>query len=172
MFPDPGGIEPFLSEEAMADLALGLDLDDLTPVEIPFSYQNKPYLLCEATEAVAVAYKNKLTRAVKLGPDGKPTSVEDIASVEPFLVGGCVYTVKSDGTKDKQVGESAVQQWSYRLTSRLYAKAQEISNLEVGADSKDALVRQRVELDRRIAALESNGDALKNVSSATTDTSA
>lgn len=140
-----------------------LNFDDLTPIEIPFSYRGKDYILREATGDAACQYRNAVATATQLA-DGKVSGIKNMADTEPFLVALCVRELLGDG-KERVVTGVVVRSWPARVQRRLFKKIQEISELDE-ADLKE-LYRERDELDKRIA--EMKKDTAKNEQSCTED---
>ncbi|MFA5056492.1 MAG: hypothetical protein WC485_00125 [Opitutaceae bacterium] len=133
-----------------------LDFSDLTIVELPVSIGDKKYVLREADGATACAYRNALMRCTKLGPDGKPLSMDGIADLEPLLVAGCLFTQTGE-----PVAEEDVRKMSYRVLKPLYAKAKSISGLD-GGNSRDELLAMRTNIDRQLAELDKAEETEKN----------
>jgi hypothetical protein len=120
-----------------------LNFDTLTPVELPVMVQGKSYILKEASGKAATIYRNALLASMTLGPDGKPTSLRGMASVEPLLVSHCLYTTKSDGNgelkADKLVTQATIESWPSRIQKTLFAKIKEVSMLQEEASERELL---------------------------------
>ena len=106
----------------------------LETVEIPVKIDGKDYVLREADGAAATSYRNQLLASMKLGPDGKPSSIHGLASVEPMLVSRCLFD-----EKNKSVPLKVVEGWPSRVQKTLFAKAKEISMLQEEATDRDLL---------------------------------
>ena len=63
---------------------------DLTLATIPVYIGGRDYVIKEATADVAARWRNSLLNATRLGPDGKPISMENLADSEPFLGSLCL----------------------------------------------------------------------------------
>lgn len=80
-------------------LNTSFDFTSLEPASKPVKVKTRDgevreYLLVEASEAAAVRWKNGCIRGAKMD-DGKVTSVDLIADVEPRLVADCLVVVKN-----------------------------------------------------------------------------
>lgn len=113
-------------------MSFEIDFSDLTVIEIPVNISGEKYFLREASGEAACNYRNAVLKCTKLGPEGKPSSMEGIASVEPLLVSLCL--VDSEG---KRVPESLVKSWPSRVVKVLYDKAKEISELDDDTDEDE-----------------------------------
>ena len=172
---------------------------DIVPAEKPFVIRNaktgqvKRYILREAGEGATAKYQARLTRGMKFDENGKPTSAgEDVHEAPALLVSLCTFVAESqnpeapdDDTAIKMqgsgkdalpvgVGLETVKAWPHRVIKRLYEWLEEQSDIGQ-QETAGALLTQRAEIDRKLAALEANGtaeDRAKNSPSATADTSA
>lgn len=146
------------------------DFSDLKIIEVPFkSPDGKRYVLREANGDVAAKYRNTLVKCTKLGPEGRPSGMEGIGELEPFLVSLCSFTVDEEPTKNnKPVSASIVRAWPSKMVKKLYAKAKEIS--ELGEDDTiESLEKQIADLTKRLAKL--RAETVPNVSDSTETTS-
>ena len=114
-----------------------LDFDDLAPIEERVSIGGKKYILREATGDAGCKYRNSLLKATKLGPDGKPVSIEGMADSEPLLVSLCLFELYeqkgSNGvseTKERPTPLIVVRSWPARVQKALFERAKEISDLD------------------------------------------
>lgn len=158
--------------------------DNLERIEVPVKIAGSKYVLTEADEDAAVRVKNWTLRHAKLGSDGRPTSVGDIADSEPLLVSLCLYHAGEDGKlpldKDGfpdpkyRVPLQVVKKWPARIVQPLYEKAQRISRLAPQDEDEEALRRQMVEIQGKLDKLTQgrNGQESveKNSSSSTPST--
>jgi hypothetical protein len=108
-----------------------LNFDDLATLEEHFAFQGASYVLREPTAEAACRWKNAITRAVRMGPDGKPSGVVDIADTDPLLVSLCLWEVK-DG-KEVPVPLATVRSWPSRVLNRLFERAREMGELNPAA---------------------------------------
>jgi hypothetical protein len=138
---------------------------DLEPKEIPVRVGDQDFVLKEASGEAAVRYQNASLASMTM-VDGKVSKVAGMASTQPLLVSLCLFSRGVDGI-DRPVPEKTVRGWPARVQRDLFAKAKEISELEEGEDTVEALEKQRAEIDRKIAALQE--DAAKNEPSDTTN---
>ena len=131
-----------------------LNLDDVLPVEVPVQYGGKAYLLKEATGDASCRWRNAALKTAKLGPDGKPVSLEGVADLDPLLVSLCLF--EPDG---KPVPLPVIRSWPARVQKRLYEKAKSISQLGDagdgdGADTAEGLETKIAELREKLNRLE------------------
>lgn len=66
------------------------DFSDLTPAQEPVTYKGEHFVVTEASEAAAVAYRNAVTRTHRY-VDGKLSAIHDPADNEPLLVSKCLF---------------------------------------------------------------------------------
>ena len=160
----------------------GFDFFDLSVREVPVGILGKRYLLREASEGAAARYRNAMLKATKLGPDGKPISLDGMADAAPLLVSLCLFEVyEHQGvSKDRPVLLSTVVSWPSRVVKPLFEKAKEISELD--EDETEETLKAKVDLyQHRLEQLEKEREergaekdkepTVKNGLSATTPTS-
>lgn len=102
-----------------------LIFDSAELVEVPVKIGDQEYVLREASGAVAVEYRNMVMRCTKM-VDGRATSVENLASVEPFLVHKCLFPKG----ENKHVSITVVNGFSGKVLAALYQRVREISGLD------------------------------------------
>lgn len=120
------------SRENTAAETTDLDFDSLTLVELPVKYKGNSYILREADERAARAYRNALLSCMTLGPDGKPQTLKNLADVEPLLVSLCLFDARG-----KLVPKAIIETWPSRMVKKLFDKAKAISDLnEESAERK------------------------------------
>ena len=101
-----------------------LNFDDLAQIELPFTKDDKEYVLIEASAAAVKRYQSWVSENLIYDKNGKPTGLKDAGRAQLFLLS---LTVKnSDG---KYVTEKELEQWSGRMVRRLFDKAKMISGL-------------------------------------------
>ncbi len=155
---------------------------DLTPITVPVTIGGKKYVLKEASGDAAVKYRNCLLKATKLGPEGKPSSIDGMADAEPLLVSLCLFQIATSVNKlgdavtaELPVPIHVVRGWKNQVQKGLFARIKEISDLDEN-ETKEILEKRLAETQRKLDALngktdgEEEGNA-KNVPSATTVTS-
>lgn len=98
---------------------------DLAVVSIPVKVGGKQYTMKEASSGTATAYKNMVINNTKMGPDGKPQSMKNVADAEPFLVSKCLW---DSNNKNPDLYE--VREWPSRVTTQLFEKIKEISGMD------------------------------------------
>lgn len=157
-----------------AKAALDLMLDDLEPVEHKFTFREKEYILCEASGDAACKWRNALTQAAKIGPDGRPVALGAVADTEPLLISLCLFEdVEEKGQhKRKNVQQSVIRSWPNRLQRRLFDTIQDISEL-VEKETPESIREKINSLQERLEELEKagqngEGDRLKNSPGLTT----
>ena len=139
-----------------------LDFSDLTLVEIPVKLPDgKDYTLREADEEAARRYQNARFASVKLGTEGKGSSVTGMADCESQLVSFCLFD-----TNDRNVKLETVRKLPYRVHNQLFETIKEISELDRD-DTLTSLKEQRDKVNSRIEEMEK--DEVGNVQSDTTD---
>ena len=133
------------------------DFDSLEVIEIPVKMGGETYTLREASGDAAFKYRNMAMKCTKLGPDGKPSAVENIADIEPFLLSQCLFD-----SKNKLVPIAKIRTWGNRTCQKLYAKVLEIS--ELGADEDtESLEKQLKEIQAKLDKLKAKDeDSLGN----------
>jgi hypothetical protein len=156
-----------------------LDFSSLVPIEIYIPIMGKHYRLREASAGAAAQYKSQQMKAGKWSEDGRIIGVDgSAAEVEPLLVSLCLYRVDGpeaaiatddNGNPDPRhlVPIQQVKAWPNRIQQALYDKALEISDLKPKA-SKEALLKQKLDAEKELLKLGSNGeDEVKNLSMTT-----
>lgn len=125
---------------------------DLQPVEISVTIHKKHYILKEASGGAVCTYRNAILKAMKPGPDGKPTAMEGLADAEPLLVSLCLVERKEvDGKAvDQPVSLAQVRAWPNRVQKTLAERVKQISDLEEAApDTAATLEEKMAELQAR-----------------------
>jgi len=150
-----------------------MNFDDLAPQEFKFTHQRREYILREPTEAGVIAYRNTMTKGVKLDANTKPLGVPDnIHEADSLLLSYCVFEAAG---KQVQVSlEDLRSKWPSRVVKPLAKRAKEMGGLEEQV-TVTSLSRQIGELQKKRNEIADNGtveDGVKNSSSATVDTSA
>jgi len=113
-----------------------LRFDDLTPTEVPVYLAGKSYILREASGDAACKYRNAMLACTRLGPDGKPSSIQGMADIEPLLVSMCLYNAEEgDKSFGKCVPLNIIRSWPSRVQKSLYDKVKEIS--EIGEEDEE-----------------------------------
>lgn len=150
----------------MADV---FGFDSLEPIEVPFKFRGKSYVLREASEDVACRYRNAILRVSKV-EDGKFTAGDGFADTSAILVSGCLFEVTDGG--EKSVPLPTVRAWPARVVKPLFQKAKEISDLDE-KETPETLTEKILALQEQRSKLleESREGAEKNSPSATTPTS-
>lgn len=149
---------------------LAIRLDDLEPIEIPFTYKGIEYVMVEASADAGVKYRNCAMRAAKM-TDGKVVGLDGAANVEPLLVSLCAFRV--DGEKRSPLTEEYVRKnFSNKLLKRLFDKVREISGELEEKETVTSLQKKIEALQVRLKEIqEKEAQNLPNLSSATTEPS-
>lgn len=141
-----------------------LNFDDLAPIEIPVKVGGKAYLLREASGDAACKWRNALLKATRLGPEGKPVSIDGMADTEPLLISLCLFETADNGdgsrTATKPVSIATIRSWPARVQAKLFAKCKDISALDE-TETEEALRKRLEDTQRKLDALQ-NGSAEKN----------
>jgi hypothetical protein len=128
----------------MIDPDLIFDTIDLQ--EVPVQIAGKHYTLREASGEAARRYRNALLRAAKLGPDGKPKSIDGMADAEMILVNECLVDKSGRKTPIQVLGS-----WPAGVIKRLFNKAYEISDLREGEeDTVEGLRKRKERLEKEL----------------------
>lgn len=127
------------------------DLADLKPIEVPFSYGGRSYVLREATEDVVLRYNRARMKDSSYSNDDPEDiriklSLPALREAQAVLVGGCLYDQEG-----RQVGD-IVRGWPSKVIQRLFPICEEIS--ELSAPEKEQLERQIEESKRRLELLD------------------
>jgi hypothetical protein len=123
----------------------GLVFDSVDLRQVPVQVGRQEYVLREANGAGARAYRNAMLRGAKLGPDGKPVSIESMADGELVLVQHCLVD-----RQGRQLHMQVLAGWPSRVLKALFQKAQEISDLVERDDSEGGLVKREEVLAREL----------------------
>jgi hypothetical protein len=165
--------------------AITLNFDDLQPIEVPFNYLGKKYVMKEASGDTGCKYRNRLLNSTRMSGEGKPIGFTNYADVEPYLVSLCVFerVDSNDKSKDKPVKEAEVRSWQNRVVKELHEKIIKISDLQDQPETIEEIDKQIKELEHRKGVLKgdikegesydsstrSPGENAKNEQSATMD---
>lgn len=133
------------------------DFDQLgPPKEKEVTWKGKRYILREASEGAVTAFKNVVFRSTKLGPEGKPQSVEGMAEAEPLLVAGCLFPVGMRDGKEVVSTQSLslvqIKEWPSRLTKRLLAWIRKYSEMIDEMETEEVLEKNIKELQVKLKA--------------------
>jgi hypothetical protein len=139
------------------------DFDSNEIIEIPVKYKGLAYTLREADGDAACQYRNAAMRAMRYSEDGKPVGFTNLADVEPLLVSLCLYDAAGN-----RVTRDFARALPSKILKQLFAKAKEISEIDE-TDDLPGLLKQRAELDKKIAKLQEGKSAAKNEQSGTED---
>lgn len=134
-----------------------LDFSAIKVRKIPVTVGKKEFVLYEASGEAAVRYRNAVIRCSTFGPEGKLERADNIASTELLLVQMCLRTKAGHAVPDK-----TIKGWPNRVFKAIFRKAAEISELTADEEGLPELLKQREELDEKIAELEEKGDPAKN----------
>jgi hypothetical protein len=129
----------------MLDPDLIFDTIDLQ--EVPVQIAGKSYTLREANGEAARRYRNALLRSAKLGPDGKPVSLDGMADAEMILVNECLIDKSGRKTPIQVLGS-----WPANVIKKLFNKAYAMSDLKEGEeDTIEGLKKRKERLEKELA---------------------
>lgn len=118
-----------------------LDLHDIDPVEIPFEYGGKSYVLKEASEHAVKTWRNAVMRSRSIDysdmdhPKITSTGIQpELMDTPSLLVSLCLFH-RATGEQDRPVPVEEVDQLPGRLVRRLFERAMEISELNKKDDA-------------------------------------
>lgn len=139
-----------------------LNFDNLEPIYKEVSIGGEPHVVCEASAAAAVRWRDVAIRGAKM-VDGKVTGMDDIAKAEPLLVSECLYSKAEwdKGDKKRHVPMDKVLSWPNRVTAGLFDWIKANSPGLEGKETKESLEKKAAEINARLAELAS-GEAEKN----------
>jgi hypothetical protein len=138
-------------EENGIPAVLDFDIADLTPKEIPVTYQGIKYVLVEATTDAGARWRNELMRSTKLSAEGKPLFIDGMANADPFLVSLCLFEVTPQGKVSMEKKLSTIRKWPDRITMKLAKVVKQISNLSEGGDeTEEGIQKQMKELASKL----------------------
>ena len=143
--------------------------DDLTPAEVPVAIGGKTYVLREASGDAAVAYRNATMAGARIHESG--TVLGSAADAEPILIAKCLFQriEQPDGTiKERPVSVDIIRSWPSRVSRKLFDRAKLISGLGEQDESMDDLMKQKAEVERKLALLESDENPTSNLLGAMT----
>ena len=93
---------------------------------------DREYTLREASSGAATRYRNALLECATIGPDGKPSKLSGMASVEPLLVSLCLFDPEG-----KLVPLKVVEELPARIVKSLFNRIKEISDLDEEAEDDE-----------------------------------
>ena len=101
-------------------------------ISFPITIDGNPYTVKEATSDAVAEWRNSQMRGMKLS-DGKVSGLSEVGQSEIVLVAHCVYDDRNDGN---HVPIHVVKGWPDRITSVLFDRIKEISNLDKKVNSE------------------------------------
>lgn len=141
-----------------------LDFSDLTPYEEKVPILGKVYTLREASGQAGTRYRNKMLESMRLGPEGKPQSINGMSDAEPLLVSLCLF----DEAGVRPVPIQTITSWPDRIQKALAKRIKEVSELDE-PDTVENLEKQMEELQKKLDKARVAEDARKNSSGDTMD---
>ncbi len=130
-----------------------LIFDDLERKQIPVSIGGKKYTLWEATGEMVIKYRNETAKYLKIGTEGRATTVEGSANADPYLVSLCL-TDEAGGP----VSMATIKSWPNKVSQTLYEKAKELSGID---EDEQSLLKQMASIKRKLEVFQER-TALKN----------
>lgn len=131
------------------------------PNEVPVTYQERTYVLVEATGEVAAKYQNAIFRSSRLD-DGKLIGMDGLADASLILVSGCLFPVK-DGVRGPNVTLPTIKSWPNRIVKKLFETARDISDL-ADQDTVEGLEKQITNLQKRLNTLREKNKTPEEIS--------
>jgi hypothetical protein len=123
-----------------------LIFDSIDLQEVPVQIAGKNYTLREANGEAARRYRNALLRSAKLGPDGKPVSLDGMADAEMILVNECLIDKSGRKTPIQVLGS-----WKAGIIKKLFNKAYAMSDLKEGEeDTIEGLKKRKERLEKEL----------------------
>lgn len=113
-----------------SDLTSPIEFDSPEPIIVPVTYKGKRYVLKEASEAAAVAYRNAQLKGARYDKDGNPIGNVSIAEAEPVLVQHCVFEVYGSDDRQRPVLMSQVLDWHPKFVRQLFERVKAISQID------------------------------------------
>lgn len=143
------------------------DLGSLDIIEKPVTIGGKDYIIREADGDTAAKFRGMQISHLKL-TDGKASGINPgMSESELFLVSKTLYRKVPEATKENPnavptlVPLSVIRLWPDRITGRAFEIAQEISGLKT-AETKESLLKQRAEIDKKLAEIAAKEEAGKD----------
>lgn len=135
------------------------DRQDLTPQQQTVRYGGKTYVLREASEGAAIAFRDRSARGLSF-QDGKVARVDGIAEVQALLVSECLFKADADGQvlangQGQPVRGATLQElkgWPSRFVRRLFDWVKAVSQL-AEEETEESLARDIAALQGRLARL-------------------
>ena len=133
-----------------------LDFGELNPAEVDVKIGGREYVLREASGDAACKYRNALLKATKLGPNGKPQSLDGVADSEPLLVSLCLFEKyrSGDEIKERPAILPQVRGWPSRVQKTLFDRAKKMSGLDESEKTKEQIQEQIKELRKKLEELD------------------
>ena len=112
---------------------MSVNIDDLSPVSLPFTYKGAKYVLREADEPSVIQYRAEQSRALLFGENGEvktnPHAIHLAQAAQMNLVGASVFPVGEDGTEAETPLGDGIRKWGHRMVEQLFKRLDEISFL-------------------------------------------
>ena len=134
-----------------------LIFDSLELTKVPVKIAGVEYTLREASGGSATEYRDRMMGCTTLGPTGKPSKISGMAKLEIWILSRCLYD-----TNNNQVNQSTIESWPNSILKKLFAKLEEISELQSEQETVEIL-------EKRIQMIKEREEAAKNESSGMMD---
>lgn len=130
-----------------------LDLEDLEPVELPFTQRGVQYVLREPTADAAKKWKAAVIRAHRPGPDGKLVPTDALPDTSILLLSLCVYEADGgrvpmkDGLPDPKrlAAVPVILSFGSKAVESLFRACKEIGGLsEEDDEATPGLLREKI----------------------------
>lgn len=133
--------------------------DNIVLAEVPVKIGGVSYVLREATVDIVAKYRKMIHFFLSRRDSGSLTKEEGLPDTDPYLVSLCLFADTPEGRK--AVSLDFVKGLPSHIFEALLDRVKIMS--DVDTDSLESLKKQRVLLDKRIAAMEERERNLKNL---------
>lgn len=130
--------------------------DDLSPIEIPVSIKNTPYILREAGAGAAVAYENARLKAAKMN-DGKLSGFDGMFDADLILLSMCLFQVDkgtgqiiTDNGVPRSTPVQTIRGWLDRVYKPLLVRLKAISPSLEEKETEETLVKQLENIQQKL----------------------
>ena len=132
--------------------------DTLEPIEVPVTIGTDKdvdkYVLREADEQTASAYRNSQMQGAQMKGGVISFAGSNAASSQSLLLAGCLYYADEEGNRtNRLVPRATIKQWPARIVKPLFETARRISDLQEQAPEQQ-LLAQALRLDGSPVSLE------------------
>jgi hypothetical protein len=123
---------------------------DITERTLTVKISGQEYVLHEASEEAAAAWRTASAECAEYDADGKVKRIRGIGRVQAVLVAACLTQ------ESKPVSAATVGKWPSRVVKPLFEKVKEISDLNEVPETAEDLVKQIGKLQAKLDELNSD----------------